>query len=1328
MTSLVPKSSLIVYHTAGKFEVLPPSAHAILGEYVEDGTNHGRMVYRNTQQNGLKVILFYWDSRDGKELSGWWFGDKLGGGQVWAHIPEDSAHPPQKGWHCPVDGPVQEHVVCVPKVRSKPEAPLDGEDEPTPYKQGEAKRSFYSPVSVPAKRQRKEEEDPITLVAQCEDKDEAPDSVLVLLGEYVENGTNHGRKSFLKKSVDGASPVWLYYWDMRDGKEHSGWWFGESVGGAEVFGKAPQHSPMPPTKSWRIPHDSSVKHDFNLTPLGHEEEQDMSEDERLQKATKLTEDAESQSEKVMETTASLLARTGEVFEDGIRAVKELLEGQLKTLDKAKASLARHRKVGKRAGSSELTEAKLSVLGERLDSVIGRMAKELTRAQERLEEVEQAGAEERDAQDFESRLPTVMELTIQAEMAVDQASTDAAASKCRGIVDKALQETEKALEDSKRFAPEARRLAVQEFTSLCTRCELASKKLAMWYSSQKPGPESATAADLAPLEDGMEEVADEVMDETNGNAEEVDNETPEGELIQKATDQVVDIEAKASQALQTAQVVLQDEKDAKGAQMVIDLLEEQRLAILKSLKVVNNGLKAAEQRALDRTTAKVLQALVPRLRAVRSKVTAEKARAQQVCEQQDSSVALPFEDALTADNSLAAVAAAVAQAEEAVQAVAVRAGEPKWRRAQMDLGVELAGEYGDAVRKAVEEMQGVADKAQAAILAARAGIDAQLKAARQLSEVSQKRAFAEIAPLRKSLVEAQKKLNPFKKARAEYEDKLQAKQELEEISNKLSAAKKEVDKISVTIKDEVDKAEQSIPEVQARLAETMQLLQKRKTTAEGDSAMEKIVLMMEQGRDLRKEIDGLKGQVSESKRAALAREIVMAAEAEVGLAETFLKKIEQAEKPWANGVEYLPKDKALAAFAVADAIPEEATLAVENAKTTIMEKLVEVKQIPDGTARFGTTEELMTLRARTDEVELRLTQLKVDTFARRTVMTMQAEFEKVVKAETEIKKLVAVAAPLSEDLLEQKMSQKIKDACKKTLELVKQTSKYVLAAREAVDTKKQDPKAKGTPSVVSQLSRLTERLEKVESTVSGLREGAENYEGSQKQLEKRKKEIVELTKAVGEVEVLTLPLGDERPSEQSEEEMAVAINSVQDQLSSWRNLADSMVNPGALRIAMQRVISESDKLQKRMDEMKRATSDRAGRAMCRVYLKEGRNWLEKVESAMAKAEQAEGPFLIGVELPKSESTTAIQACQAAATAVREVLDRARSWLKARIKEVSVFADSHEETKASASSLVDLSHRVDAVMAKLLVYEGSTESRKRAALLADAEPAAKAAKLS
>jgi hypothetical protein len=47
----------------------------------------------------LDVQLYYWDDRDGASFCGWWFGPKVGGDQVWAYHPSNTATtPPKTGW------------------------------------------------------------------------------------------------------------------------------------------------------------------------------------------------------------------------------------------------------------------------------------------------------------------------------------------------------------------------------------------------------------------------------------------------------------------------------------------------------------------------------------------------------------------------------------------------------------------------------------------------------------------------------------------------------------------------------------------------------------------------------------------------------------------------------------------------------------------------------------------------------------------------------------------------------------------------------------------------------------------------------------------------------------------------------------------------------------------------------------------------------------------------------------------------------------------------------------------------------------------------------
>merc|ERR1712217_114407 len=71
------------------------------------GKNHEKPVYKKDGASGsVSVLMYYWDDRDGAAFSGWWFGPKVGGDQVWAYNGDVKAPlPPPSGWKVPWDGP-----------------------------------------------------------------------------------------------------------------------------------------------------------------------------------------------------------------------------------------------------------------------------------------------------------------------------------------------------------------------------------------------------------------------------------------------------------------------------------------------------------------------------------------------------------------------------------------------------------------------------------------------------------------------------------------------------------------------------------------------------------------------------------------------------------------------------------------------------------------------------------------------------------------------------------------------------------------------------------------------------------------------------------------------------------------------------------------------------------------------------------------------------------------------------------------------------------------------------------------------------------------------
>lgn len=102
--------------------VVTGCTHATVGGIVRGtfqliGENHGKPTYKKDGQvNGLDVMTYFWDERDGPAFSGWWFGPKVGGDQVWAYHSDKGMMPPQQGWKVPYDGPVDPTFV----IQAKP--------------------------------------------------------------------------------------------------------------------------------------------------------------------------------------------------------------------------------------------------------------------------------------------------------------------------------------------------------------------------------------------------------------------------------------------------------------------------------------------------------------------------------------------------------------------------------------------------------------------------------------------------------------------------------------------------------------------------------------------------------------------------------------------------------------------------------------------------------------------------------------------------------------------------------------------------------------------------------------------------------------------------------------------------------------------------------------------------------------------------------------------------------------------------------------------------------------------------------------------------------
>merc|ERR1712187_285469 len=85
---------------------------------------------RDSQVNGLDVMVYFWDERDGPSFCGWWFGPKIGGDQVWAYHPDKASQtPPKNGWKVPYDGAVDPTMVLTPAGAQPAAMPQQGQQQ-----------------------------------------------------------------------------------------------------------------------------------------------------------------------------------------------------------------------------------------------------------------------------------------------------------------------------------------------------------------------------------------------------------------------------------------------------------------------------------------------------------------------------------------------------------------------------------------------------------------------------------------------------------------------------------------------------------------------------------------------------------------------------------------------------------------------------------------------------------------------------------------------------------------------------------------------------------------------------------------------------------------------------------------------------------------------------------------------------------------------------------------------------------------------------------------------------------------------------------------------
>merc|ERR1712039_961818 len=106
-----------------------------------------------------------------------------------------------------------------------------------------------------------------------------------------------------------------------------------------------------------------------------------------------------------------------------------------------------------------------------------------------------------------------------------------------------------------------------------------------------------------------------------------------------------------------------------------------------------------------------------------------------------------------------------------------------------------------------------------------------------------------------------------------------------------------------------------------------------------------------------------------------------------------------------------------------------------------------------------------------------------------------------------------------------------------------------------------------------------------------------------------------------------------------------------------------------------------------------TKDERERVMSEAYVKQGQKKVEEVDEAIEKVNDAELPFLKGIEvLPLQETTDTIKESEAAAKLVQTAIGEARTFIASKNLELKGYKEA--ASKPALEELTKVTERVNA----------------------------------
>eukprot|EP00927_Polykrikos_kofoidii_P059002 TRINITY_DN5399_c0_g1_i1.p1 TRINITY_DN5399_c0_g1~~TRINITY_DN5399_c0_g1_i1.p1 ORF type:complete len:1461 (+),score=416.99 TRINITY_DN5399_c0_g1_i1:147-4385(+) len=465
-----------------------------------------------------------------------------------------------------------------------------------------------------------------------------------------------------------------------------------------------------------------------------------------------------------------------------------------------------------------------------------------------------------------------------------------------------------------------------------------------------------------------------------------------------------------------------------------------------------------------------------------------------------------------------------------------------------------------------------------------------------------------------------------------------------------------------------------------------------------------------GAELRGKIEAITTKVRSQIEGLQAAGFISTATEKVDMIEDGLTKCQEAEMPFLKGIEVLPQEQSDTAIAESEAACQEAMSAASQAKSFVRAKQGEVRKFVQDVSG-PCSEQLKNLLQRIETAEAKLNAFRQDTVERKMAAVFSDVMDSVSAAEKKVALLCELGKALSPEALETFKLECLQEAIEKAAESEKTALTVCNDAKKLIQAKQRESGGRDATAILGKIAcRLATAQDKMTHQRQAISSAQKFIKATEilAQEEAQMKEAEELLQKATEA---SLPKDGEELADEAVMAMDVALRSVVKILRAMPSTIQPHLSaaPAATKAALHKILDKRREAQEKMDKIRVATKDQCEKVMSVAYLKEVEGLLENVDAAIESMNEAELPFLKGIEvLPLAESKATVEASEKAACKAHEAISEARNFIAARSLETRSWGA--EPAKVISEGFANMTQRVNMAAQTLSAFKKDTDSRK------------------